>query len=243
VDGANIDGIVVSNVAMQSVYCPIFIRLGNRGRGITPPVPGSLQNVSISNVIATGPTMASSITGIPGYPVRHIALDDVRVVTNGGWHAIGTLAVPELEKDYPDSDMFGPLPASALFCRHVQDLTIRNLRADAHDPDVRPALIFTDVQALDLSAFKTASAPTVKHDVKAVEHNAPVPEPIVWLDSVTDAVLSGCRLAAPAPLFLRCTQTKDSDVRVIDCAVPHGTRLKQVTPAGAKRAAGKEGSK
>jgi hypothetical protein len=230
VDGANVDGIVVSNVAMQNVYCPIFIRLGNRGRGLNPPVPGSLQNVSISNIVATGPSNASSITGIPGYPVKHVALDDIRVLSNGGWSAVGKLAVPELVNDYPDSDMFGILPASALFCRHVEDLTIRGLRTDVAKPDVRPALIFSDIHSLDLAAFHTASS---KGD-----------EPILWLDHVTDATLAACRLAAPAAVFARITASSDSDVRFVDCTVPKGTKLKtRETPARKQRAPGKEGSK
>src|SRR5207249_12185764 len=40
VDGSHIDGIVVSNLNMQGIYNPIFIRLGNRGRGLTQPRPG-----------------------------------------------------------------------------------------------------------------------------------------------------------------------------------------------------------
>jgi len=45
VDGANIDGVVISNVAMRDVEAPIFIRLGNRGRGLNPATPGGLANV------------------------------------------------------------------------------------------------------------------------------------------------------------------------------------------------------
>ncbi|HLK57046.1 MAG TPA: glycosyl hydrolase family 28 protein, partial [Chthonomonadaceae bacterium] len=33
VDGAEIDGVVVANLTMEDVACPIFLRLGNRGRG------------------------------------------------------------------------------------------------------------------------------------------------------------------------------------------------------------------
>src|SRR5439155_7272275 len=84
VDGANIDRVVVSNIAMEGVRAPIFIRLGNRGRAQKTPTPGTLQNVSISNITATGATLASSITGIPNYPVRHVSINHVRITAAGG---------------------------------------------------------------------------------------------------------------------------------------------------------------
>jgi polygalacturonase len=40
VDGANVDGVVVSNISMEDVVSPIFIRLGSRGRGMERPGPG-----------------------------------------------------------------------------------------------------------------------------------------------------------------------------------------------------------
>lgn len=63
VDGSNIDGVVISNITMEGVNAPIFIRLGNRGRGLSPAVPGTVRNVSISNVVARRSAMTSSITG------------------------------------------------------------------------------------------------------------------------------------------------------------------------------------
>jgi hypothetical protein len=68
VDGSNIDGVVISNVTMRDMQAAIFIRLGNRGRGLAAPTPGSLANVSISNVVATGCSRTSSITGLAGLP-------------------------------------------------------------------------------------------------------------------------------------------------------------------------------
>jgi polygalacturonase len=61
VDGVEIDGVVVSNISMGGVRAPSFLRLGNRGRGLDPKAPGSLRGVSISNLIATGASVTSSI--------------------------------------------------------------------------------------------------------------------------------------------------------------------------------------
>ena len=63
VDGATLDGLVASNLTMRDVSAPIFVPLGNRGRGTQTPVPGTLQNVSISNVVATGAIHTNAVTG------------------------------------------------------------------------------------------------------------------------------------------------------------------------------------
>lgn len=48
VDGAHIDDITISNISMEAVRFPIFLRLDNRGRDQDVPVPGTLKNVVIS---------------------------------------------------------------------------------------------------------------------------------------------------------------------------------------------------
>ena len=84
VDGSHIQGVVISNITMTGVQVPIFLRLGNRARGLNPKIAGSLEDVSITNVSTRGATVPSSVTGIPGYRVRRVSLD--------GIHAIQTAA-------------------------------------------------------------------------------------------------------------------------------------------------------
>ncbi len=79
VDGAHISGLVASNITMIGPCCAIFLRLGNRGRAQKTPTPGMLENVSISNIVATGVTRPCLIAGIPGHFVKHVTLDNVMV--------------------------------------------------------------------------------------------------------------------------------------------------------------------
>ncbi|MBI3735315.1 right-handed parallel beta-helix repeat-containing protein [Candidatus Sumerlaeota bacterium] len=79
VDGANVDGVVISNITMVDVRAPIFVRLGNRGRDLPAPIPGTLKNVMIENVTATGASLCSSITGIPDHPVEGVSLSNIRL--------------------------------------------------------------------------------------------------------------------------------------------------------------------
>ena len=84
VDGASVERIAVSNIVMADIESPIFIRLGNRGRAQAVHKPEHLEDISISDIVATGAERASSITGIPGFPVRRVTLQNIRVSAKGG---------------------------------------------------------------------------------------------------------------------------------------------------------------
>jgi hypothetical protein len=62
--------------------------------------------------------------------------------------------------DYPHAPMFGPLPAFGLYVRHVDGLTLRNVRVRAAAPDARPAVLLDDVA--DLESDDTT------HDVRRI---------------------------------------------------------------------------
>ena len=187
VDGANIDGVVISNISIEDARAPIFIRVGNRARSMATATPGSLKNISIQNVTATGATLTSSITGVEGGRVQDVIIDGFTVTAKGGG-ARGTLDVPEVPAKYPGGDMFGELPALALFARHVDGLTLRNLKVHSTQPDARPSFIADDVTRLELSGFDST--------------NIPEQGPILLFRNVVSALLYGNQLSAPVNLFL-----------------------------------------
>ena len=128
VDGASVERIAVSNIVMADMESPIFIRLGNRGRAQAIHQPEHLEGISITDIVATGAERASSISGIPGYPVRRITLQNIRITAKGGGSAVlARKEVPEKENEYPDADMFDDLPAYGLFCRHAETLVLDNV--------------------------------------------------------------------------------------------------------------------
>ena len=202
VDGASIDRIVVSNIAMADVHCPIFIRLGNRGRAQKVPTPEHFGNVSIADICATGASVASSISGIPGYPVRNVTLKNIRITARGGGAAeLANREVPELENKYPDADMFGVLPAYGLFCRHVETLMLDNVSFHLEKPDGRPALIAADVGELDLRSI-TADPPSGD-------------QPALWLRDVRGCFMQGLRARAGTKTFVRLSGAKTAGIRAI----------------------------
>lgn len=157
VDGGKVSGVVISNVAMRDVRTPIFIRLGDRGRGLSVPHPGEIRDITISNVSAEDAINPSSIDGLPDFPVRDVTLQNVEVQEIGGDRFLG-LAVPELPQAYPEGEMFGILPASSLYARHVDGLIVSDWRTRSARKDLRPSAIFDDVRDLQIAGFHARAA-------------------------------------------------------------------------------------
>ena len=156
VDGGWIDGVIVKNIQMQRSRTPIFIRLGNRKRVHNYPQHG-IRNVNIENVQATEAVVPSSITGLPGMEVRDVTLSHLRLqdVMSGRPDWVRR-PVPEKETAYPESRMFGMLPASGLYVRHVRDLRLNDVTFTAEAGEGRPTLIFDDVIGARLSQIQSS---------------------------------------------------------------------------------------
>lgn len=155
VDGGTIEDVSVTNLTMRHVTtAPIFLRLGNRGRGPEGTPVGSLKRVLVSHVVASDvePRFASIIAGIPGHPVEDVTLSDIRLVYRGGGTA-GDAArqPPENEDGYPEPSMFGTLPAFGFFIRHARGISMRDVFVSTTAPDGRPPIVLSDVRELTAS--------------------------------------------------------------------------------------------
>ena len=169
VDGADIDTVNISNVTMDDVGGAFFIRLGKRGLNEKISRPGSVRNVSITNVtafihdnlhpdtidarweVAHGARSPSSIMGLPGHPVENVYLGNIAI------HHIGTgtpeditRPVEEKPSEYPQWERWGALPAWGLYLRHSRGITGRDLRFRLQSPDARPCIHTEDVASLAL---------------------------------------------------------------------------------------------
>ncbi len=171
VDGGSLDGVTISNIAIEETSAPIFMRLGNRARPYAEnrpkPPAGTFRNVVISNVVArSAGNTGCSIVGIPGHRIENVTISNVRIsFDGGGTKKQAATQVPELENKYPESTMFGILPAYGFFCRHVDGLTFRDVDLRYNKPDQRPALICDDVYNLKLNGFNSQVAADVSGQV------------------------------------------------------------------------------
>ncbi len=156
VDGGISEHIEATNLHMEQVQTPIFIKLGNRmsreDGGRT-----ALRNIRISNVSASSHSrMCSSITGWPGHPVEHVVLSNILIRTSGGTPADEVVEqLPECEREYPENNMFGfTLPASGLWVRHVEGLEVDQVRFELRAPDARPDLVLEDASDVRLARIR-----------------------------------------------------------------------------------------
>lgn len=154
VDGGSIDGVVVSNIRMQNVRAPIFVRLGERKKR-----EGTfLRNVLIEGVDASGAIVSSSITGVPGLRPSDITVSDCRIRTVAqGQAAWAHREIPEVADRYPEARMMGRLPSYGFFVRHADRVRLRDVQCITDLPDARPAIVCDDandviLSGLDLSA-------------------------------------------------------------------------------------------
>jgi polygalacturonase len=207
VDGGALDRVTISNITMRDVKAPIFVRLGNRARPIPDlPLPGmgSLKNVIISNVQATGAdTMGCSITGIPGFPVENVTLDNIRIESSGG----GTVEdaqreIPEKIDAYPSGKMFGTLPAYGFFCRHAKNLRLHNIDLTFDEDDQRPAVVCDDVEELDIFGLRAEISPAAESTLR--------------LRGVQGALIHGCRPGTESERFLKLDGDACRDIEVRD---------------------------
>ena len=204
VDGGRLDGVTISNIRMQNARTPIFIRLGKR----TLSAASYLRNVTISGVNATGAIVASSITGVPGMPVEDIVLADISIeISEHGRSEWTQYSVPEQAANYPEARMFGRLPASGLYLRHVNRLRLWNLTLKAEASDVRPALVCDDVHDLDITGLRT----TAPGEGQAV----------IALHEASDVFVHGSKAPKDSPTFVQVSGASSTGIVLLGNDLSH----------------------
>lgn len=212
VDGGVMENVNISNVRITDTNNAIFIRLGHRNSN---GPPGKVHGITISDVTAEIPKrrreemnkfppywrhqcttlITASITGLPGHPVRGVTLRDINILYGGigekpnpDHHRITALEkVPECADIYPESKMFGTLPAWGIYCRHAEDITFENVTLAVKDKDYRPAIVCDDVRNLKLDGLHVLSAGS---------------EPVIVLKDVRGAEVRNNRAPAGADRFI-----------------------------------------
>ncbi len=155
VDGAIMEDITVSNIAMRDIVdTPLYIRLGSRLRGPEGTMIGTARRIKINNVVVHNSTVEGGIiiAGDPLAPVEDVSLSDIFVDYEGGGTAQDARRpVPEYEGDgrYPEPFRLGRLSAWGLFARHVKGLDVHDVEFRADQPDLRPAVWLEDVAGAD----------------------------------------------------------------------------------------------
>lgn len=150
VDQGLMENIVVNNITMNHVHhYPIYITTGCRNRGPKERTGvSSGADIMISNVVANDVDSLAGIivTGMPGHPLRNIALSNIRIQYRGGGGAeLAGREYREQGTNYPEPKFAKATPAYGLFARHVDGLDVDNVTFSTVRPDYRPAVMLDDV--------------------------------------------------------------------------------------------------
>jgi len=150
---------------------PLFLRLGTRMRGPRDAKPGVMRRVIISNITSSGASqLPSIINGVPGHPIEDIKISDVFLEQTGGGPAeMAVLEPEEREAAYPDPHMFGTLPATGFFARHVRNLEMTNVEISTRTSDARPAFWLKDVVGADFFRLRVPQGAAPVFDLKQVK--------------------------------------------------------------------------
>lgn len=154
VDGGVLENVNVNDITIEGTESPIFVRLGNRARGYKEGVPvtkvGKINGIHLNNIqIRNAGSMGCSITGIPGHEVENVWLDNITIHHKGGVTAADIAKInesikDEKEKEYPESTMWGNLPAKGFFVRHARNIKFNNIEVITEQPDVREVIVIRE---------------------------------------------------------------------------------------------------
>ncbi|RNL56661.1 glycoside hydrolase family 28 protein [Pedobacter jejuensis] len=179
VDGGFIEDVDIEGVVAKYTGNAIFIRLGHRNK---TDKFSTIKNIRIANVKADIPNtkpdagypiegplpkvpphnlLPASIVGIPGHFIENVLLQNIEITYGGGTsEKTANIPINELDKvaeneaGYPEFSMFGELPAWGFYVRHAKGITFKNVKLNYIESDFRPAVIFDDVNGIDVDGLK-----------------------------------------------------------------------------------------
>lgn len=159
--GADVSGISFRRVGFANVGSAFFVYLAQQNEthpeGDVPRL-GTMDGVSFVDVagwtasFARSPHQAALITGHvyegATYYVTGLEFRNVAVTFTGGRDSVPADPPEALPNQYPESNMFGDLPAWGYFLRHVSGVTFDSCEATVARPDARPELETRDVTGM-----------------------------------------------------------------------------------------------
>jgi hypothetical protein len=125
-------------------------------RGPKNAKPGTLKRILLSNISSFGAAQLPSIlSGVPGNYIEDVQINDVYFhQIGGGGEELASIDPPEKADQYLEPSMFGDLPATGLFVRHVRNLTVSSMEIATEKPDARTAFWLRDVVGADFFRLK-----------------------------------------------------------------------------------------
>ena len=220
------------------------MRLGNRARIYDKDKPkpsvGKFRNVALSNIIATDcSSIGCSITGLPGHPTENVQISNVNLgFDGGGTNQDAARKIPENPTKYPESTMFGTLPAYGFYCRHVKNLKFQDIRLATSAPDYRHAMAFDDVQNAAIDALDAPFAQNAQNVIPNAQNvipsaaeesikttpqsgsttqaaTAPNAAALIRIIDSANIIIRNCQTKSQTQLFLDLSGPKTKDILLV----------------------------
>lgn len=170
--GGSIENLIITNVAIRGLRCPVW--MSAQGMYTREGRRGSIRNVHISNLTATGvgrPRVASLIQGSKERPIENMLLSDITIqsVSEGTKEMVNS-PVPERPGDPIE------LPnCSGMYCRYIEDLEMHNVRFIKPEEDERPVIICEQIDHLHMDSVRclndTGPQTVLLRDVDILKRN------------------------------------------------------------------------
>jgi polygalacturonase len=109
-------------------------------------VAESFDDTKAGNTEKSDWQMTSNVCGLPGHLLENITIRNVYLKLDGGVQSYKR-EVPEEAQDYPEVYVYGRiLPAKGIYFRHINGLTLDNVRVETYRDDKRVDFVFDDVR-------------------------------------------------------------------------------------------------
>ena len=129
-DGAKVNNVNISDIEMNSMACPLFIRLCNRNGDNKPDLDGrgEITNIIVKNIKAENIEIPIMIMGIPNQKICDINLENFNLkYADGKDYFDLRFKIPEQEKEYPECNRFRNINAYGVFVRHAKNISLKNI--------------------------------------------------------------------------------------------------------------------
>lgn len=160
-EGADVNGVHFTRINMADVGDAFFVYLAQQATthpiGDVPKL-GSMNDVTFTDVTGwttswpNSPHQGCLITGHiyngTTYKITSLAFTRAVIAFEGGRASVPGAPPEATPGQYPESNMFGDLPAWAYYLRHVNGVTFTSCASSLVNSDVRQKLVTSDVTGL-----------------------------------------------------------------------------------------------
>jgi hypothetical protein len=159
--GADVDDVAFHRIQFSNVGSAFFIYLAQQAEthpiGDVPKL-GTMTNVSFTDIAGStaswgnSPHQGSLITGHTfggtDYRITNLSFTNVAITFAGGRTQVPAAPPEAIPNQYPESNMFGDLPAWGYYVRHVDGISFANCRSTLAATDARQKIVTADVSNL-----------------------------------------------------------------------------------------------